>query len=194
MVHESSNPEKEDEDRVSLTHANGAQVGVLCRRFSKLVDVGEVLEWNQRAAWKWECLCGVERTLSGRERTAPDPSFSVYRQVQPAETPTSSTYCSQIFISSLFVPGRPAADNPPPPLRIRDGTRRHVPSSQQESPDSARRGLTLQLTAFSLLRHAGASTTQVDGAGFGEEGKKSVTKHQTSASRRGSVSIKAESL
>lgn len=124
MVHESSNPEKEDEGRVSLTHANGAQVGVLCRRFSKLVDVGEVLEWNQRAAWKWECLCGVERTLSGRERTAPDPSFSVYRQVQPAETPTSSTYCSQIFISSLFVPGRPAADNPPAAYPGRDATSR----------------------------------------------------------------------
>lgn len=119
MVHESSNPEKEDEDRVSLTHANGAQVGVLCRRFSKLVDVGEVLEWNQRAAWKWECLCGVERTLSGRERTAPDPSFSVYRQVQPA-APTAVRSLSPRF---LFPDDRPQI-TPPAAYPGRDATSR----------------------------------------------------------------------
>lgn len=37
-------------------------------------------------------------------------------------------------------------------------------------------------------------TTQVDGAEFGEDGKKSVTKQQASASGGDSVSIKAESL
>lgn len=172
---------------------------MLCRRFSKLADVREVLEWNQRAAWKWKCLCVcLEWNALCREESAqlPDPSFSLYRQVQPAETPTSSTYCSQIFISALFVPGRPAADNPPRCVSGtgRDVTTRAANGSLQTQLGGAHAPQTLQLIAFSLLRHAGASTTQVGGAEFGEDGKKSATKHQMSASRGDSVSIETESL
>lgn len=145
-----------------------------------------VLPGSGNVCVEWNALCR-EESAQLPTRLSPSTDKFTRRRLQPA-APTAVRSLSPRF---LFPDDRPQIT---PPLRIRDGTRRHVPSSQQESPDSARRGLTLQLTAFSLLRHAGASTTQVDGAGFGEEGKKSVTKHQTSASRRGSVSIKAESL
>lgn len=148
----------------SLTRANGAQVGRALPAFLQIGRCSGGVGAEPACCLKVEmfaCLSGVERTLSGRARTAPDPSFSVSRQVQPAETPTSSPYCSQIFISALFVPGRPAADNPPRCVSGtgRDVTTRAANRSLQTLLGGTQAPQTLQLIAFSLLRHAGASTT-----------------------------------
>lgn len=117
---------------------------MLCRRFSKLVDVREVLEWNQCADWKWRCFCarvGVWRNALCREESAQLPTLlSPSTQTSSAggassqQPPTAVRSLSPRF---LFPDDQRQIT---PPLRIRDGTRRHDPSSQQEPPDAARRG------------------------------------------------------
>lgn len=129
----------EDEHGASLTHAEGAQVGRALQAFLQTGrcsgGVGvEPVRRLEVAMFLCACWCVAERTLSGRERTAPDPFFSVYtdkfsrRSLQPA-----APYCSQIFISALFVPGRPAADNPPAAYPGRNAT------SRPEQPTGASR-------------------------------------------------------
>lgn len=134
----------EDEDGVSLTRAEGAQVGRALPAFlqtgRRSGGVGvEPVRSLEVAMFLCACWCVAGRTLSGRERTAPDPSFSVYtdkfsrRSLQP-EAPTAVRSLSPRV---LFPDDQRQII---PPLRIRDGTRRHDPSSQQEPPDAARRG------------------------------------------------------
>lgn len=139
---------------------------MLCRRFSKLLGVREVLEWNQRAAWKWKCLsvracvCLEWNALCREEsaqlptRLSPSADKLSRRRLQAA-APTAVRSLSPRF----FVPGRPAADNfpsrpphlspphptpPSPSLRIRDGTRRHDPSSQRGVSRRGSEGLRLR--------------------------------------------------
>lgn len=122
---------------------------MLCRRFSQTARCSGGVGVEPACCLEVEmfvcaraCLSGVERTLSGGERTAPDPSFSVCRQVEPAETPTSSPDCSQIFISALFCSRTTGGRSFPPPPRCVSGTGRDVTTraANGESPDAARRG------------------------------------------------------
>lgn len=157
----------------------------LCRRFSKLVDVREVLGEEPVRGLEvgillCAYLCGAERTLSGTERTAPDPSFPVYtdkfsrRSLQPA-APTAVRSLSPRF---LFPDDR--RQNPPPPRCVsgteRDVTIRVANRSLQTQLEEAHAPQRLPIIACNLLRHAGASATQVDGGEFGEDGKTSDTK------------------
>lgn len=129
-----------------MTHAEGAQVGRALPAFlqtgRRSGDAGSETSAQSGSGDPSVCVFVWNGTHSvGNRAHSSRPFFPrLHRQVQPAESPASSTYCSQIFISALFVPGRPAAHTPPPLLRIRDGTRRHDPSSQQEPVDAARRG------------------------------------------------------
>lgn len=114
------------------------------------------------------CWCVAERTLSGRERTAPDPCSSVStdkfsrRSLQPAAT-TAVRSLSPRF---LF----PDDQIIPPPRCVsgtdRDVTTRAANRSLQTQLGGAHAPQRLPIIARSLLRHAGASATQVDGAEF----------------------------
>lgn len=140
-----------------MTRAEGAQVGRALPAFlqtgRRSGGAGRGTSAQSGSGDPSVCVFVWSGTHSvGNRAHSSRPFFPrLHRQVQPAESPASSSYCSQIFISALFVPGRPAADPPPPSprahththtrtVRIRDGTRRHDPSSQQESLDAARRG------------------------------------------------------
>lgn len=151
---------------------------MLCRRFSELVGVlGGVgvepaccleVEMFVCVCLEWNALCREESAQLPTRLPPCTDKFSRRRHT------TSSTYCSQIFISVLFVPGPSAADNRPPlpphPRRVsgtgRDVTTRAANWSLQTQPGAAHAPQTLPLIALSLLRHAGASTTQVDAAEF----------------------------
>lgn len=187
-----------------MTHANGAQVGralpalLQTARCSGGVGVEPacclevemfVCACARARVFVWSGTHSVgKRAHSSRTRLSPSADKLSRRRLQPA-APTAVRSLSPRF---FFVPGRPAADNlpppPHPPLAAYPG--RDATSRPEQPTGVSRRGSEgaqapqmLQLTAFSLLRHAGASTTQVDGAEFGEDGKKGATKHQTSASR-----------
>lgn len=140
-------------------------------------------------------LCGTERTLSGTERTALDPSFPVYtdkfsrRSLQPA-APTAVRSLSPRF---LFPDDRRHTQPPP---RIRDGTRRHDPGSQQEPVDAARRGLRSAKAPNNCVQPAETRRC------IGHPGRRcwiwrgrKDKRHQNERFETGdSVSIKAESL
>lgn len=117
------------------------------------------------------CWCVAERTLSGRERTAPDPCSSVStdkfsrRSLQPAaNTAVRSLSPRFLFPDDQIIP-------PHPTPRCVSGTERDVTTraanrSLQTQLGGAHAPQRLPIIARSLLRHAGASATQVDGAEF----------------------------
>lgn len=142
----------------------------------------------------------MERNALCREESAQlparlSPSTDKFsrRSLQPA-APTAVRSLSPRF---LFTDDRRRITSP---MRIRDGTRRDVTTraanrSLQTQLGGAHAPQTLLLIAHSsLLRHAGASATQVDGAEFREDAQISVTKHQRRAGREETVSITAKSL
>lgn len=155
VLHGSGNPE-EDGDGLSLTRANGAQVGRALPAFLRTGRCSgrcrsrtSVLPGSGNVCVR---LSGVERTLSGGEsaqlptRLSPSANNFSRRRLQPA-APTAVRSLSPRFLfpdDRRQIIGPPhslthSLTHPPAPLRIRAGTRRHDPSSQQEPPDSARR-------------------------------------------------------
>lgn len=125
----------EDEDGVPLTHAEGAQVG---RALPAFLQTGRC--WSGTSAQSGSgdvsvrvLVCGGTHSVGKRAHSSRPFFLRLHTQVQPAAPPASSPYCSQIFISALFVPGRPAADNPPAAYPGRNAT------SRPEQPTGASR-------------------------------------------------------